>query len=145
METENTSPATRELPTCIVFISIFWILTGTFILAITSRYLSAIYSNYVLPFGLIPFMIGIGLIMVGWGLLTFRKTAYYIALIFSLLGTIILSIFNTFFLGYRFLSDWYYISIETILWTSIPILFFLMFVFMTGYLIKNKNYFEEKQ
>ena len=145
METEDTSPGTKNVPTCIVFISIFWILLGTFILAITSRYLSAIYSYDVLLFGLIPFMIGIGLIMVGWGLLTFRKLAYYIALIFSLLGTIFLLIFNTFFLGYRFLSDSYYISIETILWTSIPILFFLMFVIMTGYLIKNKNYYEKKQ
>ena len=141
METQNTSPA----PTSIVLISIFWILTGTFLLATTSRYLSASYSSNMLLFESIPFMIGICLIMVGWGLLTFRKSAYYIALIFSLLGTIILSIFNTFFLGYRFLSDSYYVSIETILWTSIPILFFLMFVFMTGYLIKNKNYFEKKQ
>ena len=141
METENTPSA----PTSIVLISIFWILIGTFILAITSRYLSAIYSYNILPFGLIPFMIGIGLIMVGWGLLTFRKWAYYIALIFSLLGTIFLLIFNTFFIGFRFLSDWYYIDIETILLTSVPIIFLLMFVFMFWYLIKNKNYFEKKQ
>ncbi len=141
METENTSTA----PTSIVLISIFWILIGTFILAITSRYLSTIYSYNILLFGLIPFMIAIGLIMVGWGLLTFRKWAYYIALIFSLLGTIFLLIFNTFFIGFRFLSDWYYIDIETILWTSVPIIFLLMFVFMFWYLIKNRNYFEKKQ
>ncbi len=141
METENTPSA----PTSIVLISIFWILIGTFIIAITSRYLSAIYSYNILPFGLIPFMIGIGLIMVGWGLLTFRKWAYYIALIFSLLGTIFLLIINTFFIGYRVLSDWYYIDIETILWASVPIIFLLMFVFMFWCLIKNKNYFEKKQ
>jgi hypothetical protein len=141
METENTPTA----PTSIVLISIFWILIGTFILAITSRYLSAISSYNILLFGLIPFLIAIGLIMVGWGLLTFRKWAYYIALIFSLLGTIFLLIFNIFFIGFRFLSDWYYIDIETILWTSVPIIFLLMFVFMFWYLIKNKNYFEKKQ
>ena len=141
METENTP----TVPTSIVLISIFWILIGTFILAITSRYLSAIYSYNILLFGLIPFMIAIGLIMVGWGLLTFRKWAYYIALIFSLLGTIFLLIFNTFFIGYRFLSDWYYIDIETILRTSVPIIFLLVFVFMFWYLIKNRNYFEKKQ
>jgi len=141
METQNTSPA----PTSIVLISIFWILIGTFILTITSKYLSVPYAYYTLLFGIIPFMIGIGLIMVGWGLLTYRKWAYYIALIFSLVGTVFLLIFNTLFLSFRLLSDWNYLNLETILWTSIPILFFLMFVFMTGYLIKNKNYFKKRQ
>jgi hypothetical protein len=141
METQNTSPA----PTSIVLISIFWILIGTIILTITSRYLSASYSSYVVLFGIIPFMIGICLIMVGWGLLTYRKWAYYIALIFSLVGTVIFLIFNTLFLSFRLLADWNYLSIDTILLAIIPISFFLAFVFMTGYLIKNKKYFEKRQ
>jgi len=144
METENPNLATHDAPTSIVLIAIFWILVGTFILSTTSRYLSAAYTSYIL-LGFLPFMIGIGFIMIGWGLLTFRKFAFYAALIFSLLGTIFLLILTIFFLGYRFLSDWYYMSFEMILWATIPILFFLMFVAMTGYLIKNRMYYEKKQ
>ena len=109
METENTPPT----PTSIVLISIFWILIGTFIVTITSRYLSAPSDSYLVLFGIIPFMIGIGLIMVGWGLLTLRKWAYYTSLIFSLIGTGILLIFNTVYLGSVILYDWDYLSIET--------------------------------
>jgi hypothetical protein len=141
METENTPPT----PTSLVLISIFWILIGTFIVTITSRYLSAPSDSYLVLLGIIPFMIGIGLIMVGWGLLTLRKWAYYTSLIFSLIGTGILLIFNTVYLGSVILYDWDYLNIETIYRAFIPMSFFLGFIFMVGYLIKNKDYFEKKQ
>jgi len=141
METENTPPT----PTSIVLISIFWILLGTFIVTITSRYFSTPSDSYLVLFGAIPFMIGIGLIMVGWGLLTLRKWAYYTSLIFSLIGTGILLIFNTLYLGSLIMYDWEYLSIETIYGVFIPISFFLTFIFMVKYLIKNKVYFEKKQ
>ncbi len=145
MEAENTTPSTQEAPTSIVLISIFWILFGTFILTMTSGYLSATHHYYILLLGLLPFMIGIGFIIIGWGLLTFKKYAFYAALVFSLLGTIILLIFDSLFLSYRLLSNWYYMSFEMILGEMIPTLFFLMFVAMTGYLIKNQMYYKKKQ
>jgi hypothetical protein len=89
-------------------------------------------------------MIGIGLIMVGWGLLTLRKWAYYTSLIFSLIGTGILLIFNTLYLGSLIMYDREYLNIETIYGAFIPISFFLMFIFMVRYLIKNKVCFEKK-
>lgn len=141
METENTPPT----PTSLVLISIFWILIGTFIVTITSRYLSAPSDSHLVLLGIIPFMIGIGLIMVGWGLLTVRKWAYFTSLIFSLIGTGILLIFNTVYLGSLIMYDWDYLSIETIYRAFIPMSFFLGFIFMVGYLIKNKDYFEKKQ
>jgi hypothetical protein len=140
METENTPPT----PTSIVLISIVWILLGTFIVTITARFFSAPSDSYLVLFGVIPFMIGIGLIMVGWGLLTLRKWAYYTSLIFSLIGTGILLIFNTLYLGSLIMYDWEYLNIETIYGAFIPISFFLTFIFMVRYLIKNKVCFEKK-
>ena len=141
METENTPPT----PTSLVLISVFWILIGTFLVTITSGYLSTSYHSYPSLFGITPFMIGIGFIMVGWGLLTLRKWAYYTSLIFSFIGIGILLIFNAFYLGSRILYDWNYLSIETIFQTLLPLSFFLGFVFMIAYLIKNKGYFEKRQ
>lgn len=138
MEIENVPTA----PTSIIFISIFWILLGTVILAVTSTNLSAPYYSSLPIFGLIPFMIGIGFIMVGWGLLTFRKSAYYIALILSCIGAAILVLFNSASLGNQFFYSWYDIRIETILMSMFPLLFLLMFFCMIAFLLKNRKYYE---
>jgi hypothetical protein len=138
METENAPIA----PTGIVLISIFWILIGTFILSITSGYLFN--SHYYSLLGIIPLMISVGAIMLGWGLLTFKKWAYYIALIFSLLGLLPLlfslpgMVYMLFSLG-RYGYGYY-----TNLWAALPILFFVSFILMFWYLIKNIRYFEKK-
>jgi hypothetical protein len=136
METEPDPIA----PTSIVFISIFWILIGTFILSIYSRYLSS--SDYYNVLGIIPFLIGIGLIIIGWGLLTCRKWAFYSALILSLIGLLIL----TFSLA-SMISVWFSYGFDTEMYLqeSLPLLFFLGFAAMVGVLIKNNPYFVKKK
>ncbi len=141
MQTENTPP----IPTSIVLISIFWILIGTCIVAIYSRYLSTPYNDYLVLLGIMPFMVGIGLIMVGWGLLTCRKWALYTALLFSLFGLLISIIPLSGMVVMFFSAGRYSFRFETVLWSSSPLLIFLLFAFMFGFLIKNKKYFEKKQ
>lgn len=87
MEQENIPTA----PIGIIFIATFWIFVGTWLLTTTSQYLS--YSYYYNPFGIIPLMIGIGIIVVGWGLLILKRWAYLITLVFSVLGLISLFVY----------------------------------------------------
>jgi hypothetical protein len=73
-------------PTGIVMIASFWVVMGTLLLTITSMYLSdGSTSNLI---GLMPFMIGIGIILLGWGLLMLKELAYIISLIFSIIGSV---------------------------------------------------------
>jgi hypothetical protein len=127
-------------PTSIVLISIFWILIGTFILSIYSRYLSS--SDYYSVLGIIPFLIGIGLITIGWGLLTCRKWAFYSALILSFFGLLIFTFPLTSMVFAWFSYDF---NIEMYLQESLPLLFFLGFVTMVIFLIRNKHFFDKKQ
>ena len=129
-------------PTSIVIIAIVWILIGTISISLSSGILSA--SHYYSLLGIIPLLIGIGFIMVGWGLLVCRKWAFYSALIFSLFGLLILT-----FLLVSMVSLWvsygmHGFGIETFLSQAFPLLFFLGFAAMFGFLIKNKGYFEKK-
>ncbi|MBE3135804.1 MAG: hypothetical protein IMZ43_00160 [Thermoplasmata archaeon] len=132
MEMEN-APST---PVGIVLIATFWIFVGTWLLSITSGLISN--SSYYNLFALIPFFISIGLILLGWGLLTLQKWAFYIALILSLLGLLPLVFI---FIGevswllsmnsYRYGLD-FYTSIRAIFEIS----FFILFVLMSCYLFK---------
>jgi ABC-type Na+ efflux pump permease subunit len=138
METEQSLIA----PTSIVLIAIAWILIGTFIISISSAILSA--SYYYSQLGIIPLLIGVGFIMVGWGLLACRKWAFYSALIFSLFGLLI-STFSLMSMVSQLISyGMHGFGIETYLSQAFPLLFFLGFAAMFGFLIKNKSYFEKK-
>jgi len=132
MEMENAPTA----PVGIVLIATFWIFVGTWLLSITSGSISN--SSYNNLLALIPFFIGIGLLLVGWGLLTLQKWAFYIALILSLLVLLPLvfiaigevSWFLSMF-SYRYGLD-FYTSIRAIF----EILFLILFVLMGWYLLK---------
>jgi hypothetical protein len=130
-------------PTSIVFISLFWIVLGTFILSIFSGYLSA--SSYYSLLGVIPLMIGIFLIMMGWGLLTCGKWAFYSALVLSLIGFLISTIplTSTVFMWFSYSYEPF--DIGLVLQESYPLLFFMGFAAMVGLLFKNKRYFDKKQ
>ena len=139
MDTEDSPVA----PTSIVFISIFWILVGALILSIASRFLSYTHNNNY--FGTFFLLLGIFFIMVGWGLLTCKIWAFFIVLIFSILGLLptILSLSSMIFsLLFGGLNVFDY---RTFLWSITPLLFFFVFALMFGYLIKNKTFFEKKQ
>lgn len=138
METETNPIA----PTSIVFISIFWILVGTFILTITSGFLSS--SLYYSPFWVIPLMISFSFITVGWGLLVCKKWAFFITLILSLLSVVFLLP-----LLYNMIALLFYAGLDRVyditdLWVTSPLLFFFLFVIMIGFLIKNRSFFEKK-
>ncbi|MBN1861697.1 MAG: hypothetical protein JW840_09585 [Candidatus Thermoplasmatota archaeon] len=141
METQNVP----ILPTSIIFIALFWTLVGAFVLGMTSGYFTVPDRSYHSLFGLIPFILGIGLIIVGWGLLVLRKWAYFSTLILSCISAVVLVIFNATSLSYQLESLWYYASIETLLLSFIPLLFLLMFFCMIGYLIKYKMYYDKTQ
>lgn len=131
------------VPTSIVFISIFWILVGALILSIASRSLAYTHSNN--PFGTALLLIGIFFIMVGWGLLTCKKWAFYTALIFSILG-LLPTILSLSYMVFSLLAwGWYAFDFGTFVRAITPLLSFLMFALMFSYLIKNKTYFEKKQ
>lgn len=139
MDTEDSPVA----PTSIVFISIFWILVGALILSIASRFLSYTHNNNL--FGTFFLLLGIFFIMVGWGLLTSKNWAFFIVLISSILGLLptILSLSSMIFS--LLFGGWNVFDYRTLLWSITPLLFFLVFALMIGYLIKNKTYFEKKQ
>jgi hypothetical protein len=126
------------VPLGIVFIATFWILLGTWVLTITSQYFSSSYSSN--PFGIIPLMIGIGIILVGWGLLTLKRWAYLISLFFSVLGLLPLLIFIPTFL-YSLLQGYYYYYGISSLFQFI----FLLFIPMIVYLVKIGNMFSKKK
>ncbi len=132
MEMENAP----TVPVGIVLIATFWIFVGTWLLSITSGLISN--SSYYNLFALIPFFISIGLILLGWGLLTLKKWAFSIALILSLLvllPLVFILIGEVSWLlsinSYRYDLD-FYTSIRTIF----EILFFILFVLMSWYLFK---------
>jgi len=132
MEMENAPTA----PVGIVLIATFWIFVGTWLLSITSGSISN--SSYYNLFALIPFFISICLIILGWGLLTLQKWAFYIALILSLLvllPLVFIFIREVSWLlsmdSYRYGLD-FYTSIRTIFEIS----FFILFVLMSWYLFK---------
>ncbi len=141
METEKT-PTT---PTGIILISLFWVLVGTWLLALNSQYLTTAHGSYVSLLAMIPLTAGMGLIVVGWGLLVFRKWAYYTVLILSSICVGLLLPFNIIYLGYRLFSDWYYVPIDTIFILIIPFALLWLFIFIFVYLIKHKKYYENRQ
>ena len=141
METEKT-PTT---PTGIILISLFWVLVGTWLLALNSQYLTTVHGSYVSLLAIIPLTAGMGLIVVGWGLLVFRKWAYYTALILSVICVGFLLLFNIIYLGYWLFSDWYDVPIDTIFILIIPFALLWLFIFIFVYLIKHKKYYENRQ
>jgi hypothetical protein len=141
METEKTSTT----PTGIILISLFWVLVGTWLLALNSQYLTTVHGSYVSLLAMIPLAAGMGLIVVGWGLLVFRKWAYYTALILSVICVGFLLLFNIIYLGYRLFSDWHYVPIDTIFILIIPFALLWLFIFIFLYLIKCKKYYENRQ
>jgi hypothetical protein len=134
MEQENIPTA----PVGVVFIATFWIFVGTWFLSLTSQYLSG--SYYYNPFGIIPLMISIGIILVGWGLLTLKRWAYLISLVFSVLGlfSVFLSVPG---LIYSLIEGYYnYYGISSLF----PFIS-LLFIPMTFYLLKKGSvYFKKK-
>jgi hypothetical protein len=139
METEST---TSE-PLGIVLIATFWIVIGALILSQTSQFLSG--SSYYSIFGLILFFIGIGLIVVGWGLLTHRRWAFFTALILSLLGLIpllffVISLVSMISYGYRYGLD-FITSISTLF----ELVIFILFIVMSWYLFKKIKLSEKRQ
>jgi hypothetical protein len=139
METEST---TSE-PLGIVLIATFWIVIGALILSQTSQFLSG--SSFDSIFGLILFFIGIGLIVVGWGLLTRRRWAFFTALILSLLGLIpllffVISLVSMISYGYRYGLD-FITSISTLF----ELVIFILFIVMSWYLFKKIKLFEKRQ
>jgi hypothetical protein len=139
MDTEDSLVA----PISIVFISIFWILVGALILSITSGYLS--HTHHTNPFGTFLLLLGIFFIVIGWGLLTSKTWAFYIALIFSILGLLPTILSLSSMILSLFFGGWNVFDPRTLFWSMTPLLFFFMFALMVGYLIRNKTYFEKKQ
>jgi hypothetical protein len=134
MDTEN-DPST---PVGFILIATFWILLGAFILSFTSGYLSS--SHYYSPFGIIPLMMGIGAILLGWGILTLQRWAYLTCLIVSLLGLLMLlitvpSLISSLFGGY------YLDNTTTAFLQLIPFLF----IPMVWYLFKKGDMFRKRQ
>jgi hypothetical protein len=134
MEQENIPTA----PIGIIFIATFWIFIGTWLLTTTSQYLS--YAYYYNPFGIIPLMISIGIIVVGWGLLILKRWAYLITLFFSVLGLISLFVYIP-SLIYSLMRGYYYYYGISSLFPFIS----LLFIPMIYYLLKRGNvYFKKK-
>ena len=130
METEKVSSA----PTGIILIATFWIFMGAWLLSVTSGYLSG--SSYYNIIGIIPLMVSIGVILVGWGLLTLKRWAYILTLIFSILGLISLLSLISFIVS---LTSGYYSFYGV--WSLLPLIS-LCFIPMTWYLFtKGATYF----
>jgi hypothetical protein len=129
METENT----QSTPLGFILIATFWIFLGVLLLSMTSGSLSG--SSYSL-FLVIPLFMSIGLILLGWGLLTLKKWAYYITLVLSILG-----LFSLFFavpsVIYIIIGHYYGIA------SFFPLIYFL-FIPMVWYLFKNRGFFISK-
>jgi hypothetical protein len=129
METENT----QSTPVGIILIATFWIFLGILLLSMTSGSLS---GSYYSLFSVIPLFIGIGLILVGWGLLTLKKWAYYTTFILSVLG--LLSLVSAVpSLIYIIIGHYYGIA------SFFPLISFL-FIPMVWYLFKNRDFFVSK-
>lgn len=124
MQTQSSS----STPTGIILIATFWIFFGTWFFITTTGMLSS--SSYYSPFSIIPLLIGIGIIMVGWGLLTLKRWAYTFALIFSILGLISALSLISFFIS--LLSGYYHFYG---IWSFLPLIS-LCFIPMTWYLLK---------
>jgi len=83
--------------------------------------------------------------MVGWGLLTHRRWAFFTALILSLLGLIpfsflFINLVSMISYGYRYGLD-FLLNISTLFEISV----FILFILMIWYLFKKIKLFEKKQ
>jgi hypothetical protein len=133
MQSDNV-PTT---PVGFLLIGTFWIFIGAFYLSATSAYYSA--ASYYNPFSSISLFIGIGFILLGWGLIILKKWAYITALILSILGLlplliIIPSMISSIRAGYY--------SFEA---SSSFQFIFLLFIPMTWYLLKKGPLFVKNQ
>jgi len=132
---QQQSPTT---PIGVMLIAIFWIFIGIFFLSITVVNLS--YPYFPAPLGLVLLLISIGIIMVGWGLLTLKRWAYITSLVFSVFGILYLVTFLptlifSFIEGYFFYHE---------LSSYLPLLS-LLFIPMIYYLVKKgPTYFKKK-
>jgi len=83
--------------------------------------------------------------VVGWGLLTRRRWAFFTALILSLLGLIpllffVISLVSMISYGYRYGLD-FITSISTLF----ELVIFILFIVMSWYLFKKIKLFEKRQ
>ncbi len=125
MASENT----QDAPFGILLISTFWIFVGIWFLSMLSS------NRYYTAFSSISIFFGIFFILLGWGLLTLKKWAYYISMILSLLALIPL-LFAVPFLIYSLFSGYFY--------SGIMALIYIPFIPMAWYLFRNKELFVKK-
>ena len=121
-------------PPGIVAIASFWVILGAWVLSVTSQIFSE--SPHQETVGLILIFISVGLIALGWGLLTYRRWAYITAFILSLLCLIpfVFLVFNLVStIAYFYIYGFYFFFV---IYSLIELLFFMLFLLMTWYLYK---------
>jgi hypothetical protein len=133
MQSDNV-PST---PVGFLMIGTFLIFIGALFLSMMSAVFSAS-SSYNL-FASIFLFIGIGLIFLGWGLITLKRWAYFTALILSILGLlplliIIPSMISSISAGYYYFGSSMFFQ-----------LFFLLFIPILLYLLKKGSIFVKNQ
>ena len=132
MEPENNPSA----PTGFILIATYWIFFGVLLLSTISGSLSSRYFN---PFPFIFLLISIGLILVGWGLLTMKRWAYRTTLVLSIIGVISLFYIGPISISMLF-NRYYSFGITTILLFAS-----FLYIPMLWYLLKKGNMFKTKQ
>ena len=126
MESENS----QDAPLGVLLIATYWIFIGIIVLAMFSSDRS---QNM---FSMMPTLFGIFFIFLGWGVLTLKTWAYYISLVFSILGSISLLFIGPIFIFGIFGGYFEYVMMYSIYFLFIP---------MTWYLFKNGKLFVKKQ
>jgi hypothetical protein len=139
MESDSSTPP----PIGIMLIAIFWIVIGALIFSQTASLLSG--PAYASIIGLILVFVGTGLILVGWGLFTHRRWAFLTALILTLLGLIPLFMYTINLVIMMIWSYGYFFDLLTDFSMLFEVLIFLLFVWMSWYLLKNIKLFKKIQ
>ena len=126
MEPENS----QDTPLGVLLITTYWIFIGIIILAM----LSSNRSNNMLS--MMPTVFGIFFIILGWGVLTLKTWAYYISLVFSIIGSI-----SLLFIGPGFI----YMIVSGYFENAMMSMIYFLFVPMAWYLFKNGKLFVKQQ
>jgi hypothetical protein len=138
----ESDPSTSP-PLGIMLIGIFWVVIGAMIISQTASLFSGQIITSII--GLILVFIGTGLILVGWGLFIHRRWAFLTALILSFLGLIPFFLLTISFIIYLIGSYTYYLDLLTNLYMVSELLIFLVFLWMSWYLLKKIKLFTKEQ
>jgi len=126
MESENS----QDAPLGVLLIATYWIFIGIIVLAMLSS------NSSHNMFSMMPTLFGIFFIFLGWGVLTLKTWAYYISLVFSILGSISLLFIVPGFI-FMILGGYFEYAMMSLI--------YFLFIPMAWYLFKNGKLFVKKQ